>query len=79
MYKFLKRGRVAVSILITVAVTLAFLFFSNRETDLFNGFLKIQFVPALLGVFTGSAIILVLLTLLTLLFGMVYCSTICPL
>lgn len=79
MYKFLKRGRVAVSILITVAVTLAFLFFSNRETDLFNGFLKIQFVPALLGVFTGSAIILVLLTVLTLLFGRVYCSTICPL
>ncbi|GAB1373185.1 4Fe-4S binding protein [Bacteroidales bacterium] len=79
MYKWLKRGRVIVSLTITVFITLAFLFISNRDNFFFSSLLKYQFVPALLGVFTGSAIILVSLVLLSLLFGRLYCSTICPL
>ncbi|MBP6454722.1 MAG: 4Fe-4S binding protein, partial [Bacteroidales bacterium] len=79
MYKWLKRGRVIVSLTITVLITLAFLFFSNRDNFFFSSLLKYQFIPALLGVFTGSAIILALLVLMSLLFGRLYCSTICPL
>ena len=69
MYKWLKRGRVIVSLTITVLITLAFLFFSNRDNFFFSSLLKYQFIPALLGVFTGSAIILALLVLMSLLFG----------
>lgn len=79
MYKWLKWGRVAVSLAITILITLAFLFFSNRDNLFFSKLLTIQFVPALLGVFTGSAVVLVSLFILVLLFGRVYCSTICPL
>lgn len=79
MYKWLKRARVLISVAIAVFITLAFLFFSNRESLFFASFLKTQFVPALLGVFTGSAIVLALLIVLVLLFGRLYCSTLCPL
>ena len=79
MYKWLKWSRVVVSLTIAVLITLAFLFFSNRDNFFFSSLLKIQFVPALLGVFTGSAIILVCLFILVLLFGRLYCSSLCPL
>ena len=79
MYKLLKRSRVVISLLILVVITLNFLYFANRETLFFANFLKIQFVPALLGAFTGSGIIFSLLIILTLFFGRVYCSTLCPL
>jgi len=79
MYKWFKRGRVLVSLAVAILITLAFLFFSNRDNFFFSSFLKVQFVPALLGVFTGSAIILASLFILVLLFGRIYCSTLCPL
>jgi len=78
MYKFLKRTRVALSALFLVLITLSFLFFANRETQFFSFFLKLQFVPSVLGAITGSALFLVILSILTLLFGRVYCSTLCP-
>ena len=79
MYKLLKRSRVVISLLILVVITLNFLYFATSETLFFANFLKIQFVPALLGAFTGSGIIFISLIILTLLFGRVYCSTLCPL
>jgi len=79
MYKWLKWGRVVVSLTVAVLITLAFLFFSNRDNFFFSSLLKTQFVPALLGFFTGSAIILVCLFILVLLFGRLYCSSLCPL
>lgn len=79
MYRYLKSSRVVISLLMMFAITLNFLYFANRETTFFSFFLKIQFVPALLGAFTGSAIILIFLIILTLLFGRAYCSTLCPL
>ncbi len=79
MYKTLKRGRVVVSLFFLVVITAAFIHFINRETSFFSLFLKLQFVPSLLGVFTGGAVVFILLLLLTLLFGRVYCSTLCPL
>ncbi|MCP4670231.1 MAG: 4Fe-4S dicluster domain-containing protein [Desulfobacula sp.] len=41
--------------------------------------LKIQFVPALIQFITGTGIIFIVLLLLTLCFGRVYCSFLCPL
>lgn len=79
MYKWLKRGRVVLSVALAIMITLAFMFFSNRDNFIFSSILKIQFVPALLGIFTGSAIILLFLLIFVLLFGRVYCSTVCPL
>lgn len=79
MYKLLKRTRVWLSLLFLVLITLNFLFFANRETQFFFVLLKFQFVPSLLGAVTGSALVFIFLVILTLLFGRVYCSTICPL
>lgn len=79
MYKILKRTRVVVSLLFLLSITLNFLFFANRGTQFFAIFMQFQFVPSLLGAITGSALILIILLVLTLLFGRVYCSTLCPL
>ncbi len=79
MYRFLKRGRVVFSILFMLLITASFIFFVNRETLFFSTFLKLQFVPSFLGILTGSTLVFLLLMVLTLLFGRVYCSTLCPL
>ncbi len=79
MYKALKKTRVAVSLFFLLSITASFIYHINRETSFFSFFLELQFVPSLLGIFTGGAIVFVLLLLLTLLFGRVYCSTLCPL
>ncbi|MDP3437757.1 MAG: 4Fe-4S binding protein [Bacteroidales bacterium] len=78
-YKILKWVRVAVSLIFIIGITSAFIFFVNRESNFFSQFLKIQFVPSLLGIFSGGAAVFVILIVLTLLFGRVYCSTLCPL
>jgi len=78
MYKSLKWIRVVLSLVLFLIVTLNFLYFANEESHLLSQFLKFQFVPSLLGLFTGSAIFFVILIILTLLFGRVYCSTLCP-
>jgi len=79
MYKVLKKTRVVVSLFFLVVITAAFMHFINSETSLFSQFLKLQFVPSLLGIFTGGAVVFGLLLLLTLFFGRVYCSALCPL
>lgn len=58
-----------------LAVTFYFLDFAGIIPPSFPNLARIQFAPALL---TGSVVILVLLLLLTVLFGRVYCSVICP-
>lgn len=78
MYKYLKQARVWLSLLFLILITSNFLFFINRETLFFSEFLKFQFVPSLLGAITGSVSVFVILLILTLLFGRVYCSTLCP-
>lgn len=79
MYKNLKVVRVVVSLLFILCITAAFLFFINRETAFFALFLKVQFIPSLLALFSGGAVAFLLILLLTALFGRVYCSTLCPL
>jgi polyferredoxin len=79
VYKFLKKFRVVLSLVFFLLLLICFIdtyHLANRWGD---GLLKWQFIPALLGAVTGSAIIFLLLVALTLLFGRVYCSTLCPL
>ncbi|MDR0823647.1 MAG: 4Fe-4S binding protein, partial [Prevotella sp.] len=71
----LKNLRLGISIVIFALITFYFLDFSTLLPDSFHWLAHIQFIPALLG---GSFIILAALIILTLLFGRVYCSSICP-
>lgn len=45
---------------------------------LISPLLKLQFVPSLLGALTGIVSFLLILVVLTILLGRIYCSTICP-
>ena len=72
----LRKIRVTLAILFFAAVTLLFLDFTGTIHAWLGWVAKIQFLPALLALNTGVVIALVLLTLL---FGRVYCSVICPL
>ena len=79
MYKFLRYCRIALSLLFLTAFTLVFVdIYSNIATKLFV-LLRWQIVPSILGFATGSLAILTVLLLITLFFGRVYCSTLCPL
>ena len=77
--KGLKIIRVIAATAIFIAALLSFLNFSmGWET---NHILHIQFVPALLSLAAGTlgvALPLIILLLLTLIFGRVYCSFLCP-
>ena len=71
----LKKIRVAVSLALFVLITFYFLDFAELLPLNFKFLAEIQFIPALLSL---NVIVLVLLVVLTLLFGRVYCSSICP-
>ena len=59
-----------------LAITLLFLDFTGTLHAWFGWLAKIQFLPAVMALNVG---VIVLLVVLTLLFGRVYCSVICPL
>lgn len=71
----LKKIRVGVSLAIFVLITFYFLDFAELLPLKFNFLAEIQFLPALLSL---NALVLVALVVLTLVFGRVYCSSICP-
>jgi len=79
MYKFLRRCRIALSLLFLTAFTLIFIDIYGNTAAKLLALLKWQIVPSMLGIATGSFAILTVLLLITLLFGRVYCSTLCPL
>ena len=72
----LRKIRVALAIIFYVAITMLFLDFTGTLHAWFGWMAKIQFLPALLALNVGVVVMLVLLTAL---FGRVYCSVICPL
>ena len=72
----LKKIRVILAALCFVAVTLLFLDFSGTLHHWLGWLAKIQFLPAVLAL--NLAVIIALLVL-TILFGRIYCSVICPL
>ena len=72
----LKKIRVLLATLCFVAITLLFLDFSGTLHHWLGWLAKIQFLPAVLAL---NVVVIVALLLLTVLFGRVYCSVICPL
>ncbi len=71
----LKRIRVVLAALFWVAITMLFLDFTGVLRHYLGWLAKIQFLPAVLAVNVG---VIVALVLLTLVFGRIYCSVICP-
>lgn len=71
----LRKIRLTLAVVFFVITTLLFLDFTGTIHAWFGWMAKIQFLPAVLALNVG---IIVLLILLTLVFGRVYCSVICP-
>lgn len=82
-YKVLKKIRVVISLIFLVVLGLFFLDFAGTfPSEFISGVIFLQFVPSLLKFFTVFSWVatgFIAITILTLLFGRVYCSTICPL
>lgn len=74
--KILKTIRRTLAVLSIITVTLLFLDFTGTAHRWLGWMAKIQFLPALLALNAGVVIGLVALTLI---FGRIYCSVICPL
>ncbi|WP_080904862.1 4Fe-4S dicluster domain-containing protein [Parabacteroides sp. Marseille-P3160] len=72
----LKKLRIAISTLLLGLVTFYFLDFASLLPDHSFGWLaKIQFVPALLAL---NGVVVAVIIILTVLFGRIYCSSVCP-
>ncbi len=72
----LRKIRITLAALCFTAITLLFLDFTGTLHLWFGWLAKIQFLPAVLAV---NLVVVVALALLTLLFGRIYCSILCPL
>ncbi len=81
--RYLKPFRVIISLFFLVLSTLIFIDFRNSFSEGFiSSFLFLQFAPSVVKVLQVaglSALGFLVILLLTMLFGRVYCSTICPL
>ena len=74
--KSLKNIRVVLSLLFFLPIFLFFIDFTGKLPVQLHKLLSIQWIPALLSL---NLIVIGILLLLSLLFGRIYCSTICPL
>lgn len=72
----LRKIRIVLAVMMFTLITLLFLDFTGSIHAWFGWLAKIQFLPALLSL---HVIIVVLLLVMTLVLGRVYCSVICPL
>ena len=72
----LKKIRITLATLCFVGITLLFLDFTGTLHHWLGWMAKIQFLPAVMALNVG---VIVALVLLTLVFGRIYCSVICPL
>ena len=72
----LRKIRVMLAIVSFIALTMLFLDFTGMAQQWWGWIAKIQLVPAFLAL---NVVLIVVLLLLTLLMGRVYCSVICPL
>lgn len=83
MYKYLKGIRVTLSLLFFIGILFLFLDFSELfSSSAFKGLTFLQFVPSIIKFLTVGGLIatgFVVIILLTVLVGRVYCSSICPL
>jgi len=72
----LRKIRIVLAAVMFIGITWLFLDFTGTAYHLVSWMPKIQFLEAVLA---GSLLIVVGLTILTLIFGRIYCSVICPL
>ena len=72
----LRKIRITLAVLFFVGVTLLLLDFTGTLHHWLGWMARVQFLPALLAL---NVVVLVALVLLTLVFGRIYCSVICPL
>ena len=72
----LRTIRLTAAIVCFTLVTLLFLDFTGTLHTWFGWLAKIQFLPAVLALNVGVVLFLIILTIL---FGRIYCSVICPL
>ena len=72
----LRKLRISLAVIFFACITLLFLDFTGTVHAWLGWMAKIQFLPALLAMNVGIVVFLVLLTLI---FGRIYCSVICPL
>lgn len=72
----LRKLRTAVAIVMLVAATLLFLDFSGTVHSFLGWVAKVQLLPAVLALNVGVVAVMVVMTLL---FGRLYCSVVCPL
>ncbi|MBQ6377416.1 MAG: 4Fe-4S binding protein [Prevotella sp.] len=72
----LKKIRTTLAVVFFVLITLLFLDFTGTAHHWLGWLAKIQFLPAVLAL---NVVVIVALVLLTLVFGRIYCSVICPL
>ena len=71
----LKKLRIFLSIVFFTLITAFFIDFTGRLSFRFHTLAHLQFVPAIL---TGMIGLVLFFVVLTLLFGRIYCSTLCP-
>ena len=71
----LRKIRTILAVVFFTLITLLFLDFTGTLHHWFSWMAKIQFLPAVLALNVGVVVGLVLLTLV---FGRIYCSIICP-
>ncbi len=71
--------RVVFALLFITLLTSGFMFFTPDSFGISSKLLHTQFVPSLMSVFAGTSLFFILLMVMTLLFGRVYCSFLCPL
>ena len=77
--KTARTARILIASLFFIVITLSFISFSAGKLPFSPMVEKFQFGPALMALFVGSALPLILLLIVTILFGRVYCSFLCPL
>lgn len=72
----LRKLRILLATVSFILITLLFLDFSGALHSYFGWMAKLQFIPALLA---SSFVTLIAIVVITVLFGRIYCSVICPL
>ena len=72
----LKKIRLTLELIFLLGITLLFLDFSGTVQPILSWMAKAQFLPSLLSL---NVAVLLILLVLTLLLGRIYCSVICPL
>ena len=72
----LRKIRIALAVVFFVGITLLFLDFTGTAHHWLSWMAKVQLLPAVLAL---NVVVIVVLVVLTLVFGRIYCSVICPL